>query len=252
MKITIITSNKNRHNYFINELNKISSELFVIQECREMISLPENTKNKINIKKYFNKVQKADEFFFKPCFISSKKKINILSLKFGDIKNIKLNKFDKFFKSNIYIVFGSSFLKGKLLNFLIRKKAINIHMGISPYYRGADCNYWALKDKNFHLVGATIHKLSKDLDGGDIIKYVNPTYNPDPFIFTMSVVKNSIDEIVRLIRSKKIDKIQTKKQNLLKQIRCTKKKDFYRENLKDIFKLKIMKKLFFQKKFGDL
>ena len=63
MKITIITSNKNRHNYFINELNKISSELFVIQECREMISLPENTKNKINIKKYFNKVQKADEFF---------------------------------------------------------------------------------------------------------------------------------------------------------------------------------------------
>ena len=41
-------------------------------------------------------------------------------------------------------------------------------MGISPYYRGADCNYWAIKD-NINLVGSTIHYLSEDLDGGKII-----------------------------------------------------------------------------------
>ena len=33
MKITLFTSNKNRHNYFINLLSTISNELFVIQEC---------------------------------------------------------------------------------------------------------------------------------------------------------------------------------------------------------------------------
>ena len=30
-------------------------------------------------------------------------------------------------------------------------------MGVSPYYRGCDCNFWALYDNNPHLVGATIH-----------------------------------------------------------------------------------------------
>ena len=33
MKITLFTSNKNRHNYLINLLSKISDELFVVQEC---------------------------------------------------------------------------------------------------------------------------------------------------------------------------------------------------------------------------
>ena len=33
MKITLFTSNKNRHNYLINTLSEISDELFVIQEC---------------------------------------------------------------------------------------------------------------------------------------------------------------------------------------------------------------------------
>ena len=53
MKITLITSNKNRHNYFINEVSKVCNELFVIQECRELIlSNPKsisNTKNYIVI-----------------------------------------------------------------------------------------------------------------------------------------------------------------------------------------------------------
>ena len=33
MKITLFTSNKNRHNYLINLLSEVSDELYVIQEC---------------------------------------------------------------------------------------------------------------------------------------------------------------------------------------------------------------------------
>ena len=51
-----------------------------------------------------------------------------------------------------------------LINFLIKKKTINIHMGISPYYRGSDCNFWAMYDNNLHLVGGTVHLISKGLD----------------------------------------------------------------------------------------
>lgn len=39
-------------------------------------------------------------------------------------------------------------------------------MGLSPYYRGTDCNFWALYDKKPQYVGATIHLLSKGIDSG--------------------------------------------------------------------------------------
>ena len=60
----------------------------------------------------------------------------------GDLNYLNLNNLKKFLSSDIYIVFGSSYIKGKLVDFLI-KKAINIHMGVSPYW-GCDCNFWAL------------------------------------------------------------------------------------------------------------
>ena len=55
------------------------------------------------------------------------------------------------------------------MDFLVKKKTINIHMGVSPYYRGTDCNYWTLVDDNPHLVGATIHMISKGLDSDQIL-----------------------------------------------------------------------------------
>ena len=42
-------------------------------------------------------------------------------------------------------------------------------MGVSPYYKGADCNFWALQDYKPQFVNATIHYLSKGLDTGDIL-----------------------------------------------------------------------------------
>ena len=237
MKITIITSNKNRHNYFINEISKVAKQLFVIQECRDLIL--SNPKNKsLNTKsiKYFKKVENAEKKILGINFCSPYcKKFKLLSLSFGDLNRRNLTEIKDFLTSDLYIIFGSSFIKGPLLNFLVKKKAINIHMGISPFYRGADCNYWAMKDKNFHLVGSTIHFINKKLDGGDILFYVKPKKQHDPFLFSMSTVKETVSTIVKIIKNKKIKKFKSFKQDKKKVIRLTKKSDFLKENL-DFFK----------------
>ena len=77
-------------------------------------------------------------------------------------------------------------------------------MGISPFYRGADCNYWAIKDKNFKLVGSTIHLINKKLDDGNILYYVKPKLIKNPFLFSMSTVKLTVKTIVNLIKQKKL------------------------------------------------
>ena len=47
-----------------------------------------------------------------------------------------MNLLSDFLKSDVYVVFGSSYIKGELVDFLVKQKAINIHAGVSPYYRG--------------------------------------------------------------------------------------------------------------------
>ena len=74
----------------------------------------------------------------------------------------------------MYIIFGASYIKGWLIDFLVENNAINIHMGLAPYYRGNSCNFWALFDDKPSYVGATIHKISKGLDNGPILFHCLP------------------------------------------------------------------------------
>jgi methionyl-tRNA formyltransferase len=46
--------------------------------------------------------------------------------------------------------------------------ALNLHWGLSPYYRGTHCSEWALINWDPYNIGVTIHKLTKEIDGGSI------------------------------------------------------------------------------------
>ena len=72
-------------------------------------------------------------------------------------------------------------------------------MGVSPYYRGTDCNFWALYDGNPHLVGSTIHYLSKGLDNGPML-YHTLSKIKDNFEYTMSTVKAAFVSVVTRIK----------------------------------------------------
>ena len=146
MKITLLTSNKKRHNYLINLLSQISDELFVIQECGTIFPgiVPGHYPASPLMKNYFENVDNAQNKLFGNSYVDTKKNLKILPMVSGDLNKVSLDKLSNFLKSDIYIVFGCSYIKSKLVDFLVNQKTINIHMGVSPYYRGTDCNFWAL------------------------------------------------------------------------------------------------------------
>ena len=236
-KITLFTSNNTRHNYLINFLSNLCDQLYVVQESKSIfpgLNSNEYTNSKL-IYYYFKNVDVAQKKIFGKNLISLKNKINLLPLKMGDLNHIKISDFKGFFQSDLYVVFGSSLIKGNIFNFLKKKKAINIHMGIAPYYRGADCNFWAQYDGNSHLVGSTIHYLSNGIDNGDILSYAKSEFHKNPFIHSMSTVKSAfycLKKIIYLKRKKSF------KQNLNKTIRLSKKKHF-KENMINKFLSKI-------------
>ena len=242
MKITLFTSNKNRHNYLINLLSEVSDELFVVQECGTIFPgiIPGHYQVSPIMKKYFENVNNAQYQLFGNSYVNNKKKnIKILSMVSGDLNKCSIKSLSDFLKSNVYVVFGSSYIKGELVDFLVKQKAINIHAGVSPYYRGTDCNFWALYDDNTHLVGTTIHLLSKGLDNGPILYHAMSNLKTNPFEYTMSSVKSAFHSIAERIKDGSIFKIKALIQNKRKEIRYSKKIDFKEEIVREYFEKKI-------------
>ena len=137
MKITLFTSNENRHNYFINLLSEVSDELYVIQECGTIFPgiVPGHYQASPIMKKYFENVSNAQSQLFGNSYVNNQKKnIKILPMVSGDLNQCSMNLLTDFLKSDVYVVFGSSYIKGELVDFLVKQKTINIHAGVSPYY----------------------------------------------------------------------------------------------------------------------
>ena len=96
MKITLFTSNKNRHNYLINLLSEVSDELYVIQECNTIFPgiVPGHYQVSPIIKKYFENVNNAQYNLFGNSYVNNKKKnIKIFPMISGDLNKCSMNLF---------------------------------------------------------------------------------------------------------------------------------------------------------------
>ena len=73
----------------------------------------------------------------------------------------------------VVLVFGTSLLKQPLIE-AFAGRIINVHLGLSPYYRGAGTNFWPLVNGEPEYCGATIHFLDAGVDTGPVIAHVRP------------------------------------------------------------------------------
>jgi len=200
----------------------------------------EKYENKNIIEKYFTKVLDAQNKIFKKEYVNKNiKNIKTLPILSGELNKLPLSYLDDFLKSDIYVVFGSSYIKSELVDFLVKQKTINIHAGVSPYYRGTDCNFWALYDNNPHLVGSTIHLLSKGLDSGPILYHAMSNLKTNPFEYTMSTVKSAFHSIAERIKDGSIFTIKPLVQDKINEIRYSKESEFSEEVVKEYFEKKI-------------
>lgn len=74
---------------------------------------------------------------------------------------------------DVVIVFGTGILRDEILR-RFSGRILNLHLGLSPYYRGAGTNFWPLVNHEPEYVGATIHYVDAGIDSGPIVAHVRP------------------------------------------------------------------------------
>ncbi len=229
MKITVFCGNQPRHVALIRALASVSDELFAVQECTTLFpgQIDDFYGKSEAMAKYFARVIEAErEVFGTPGF--SPKNVRSLAMKAGDLNRLAVTSLAAALESDLYVVFGASYLKGALARFLISRRALNIHMGFSPYYRGSSCNFWALYDGRPDCVGATIHQLTDGLDSGPILFHAFPRMGETPtgFILGMSAVRAAIAGLVHYLTSGELGKLEPVAQDKTLELRYSRHEDF--------------------------
>lgn len=103
-------------------------------------------------------------------------------------------------KPDVIAVFGTSLIRGPLLT-KGRLGIFNLHGGLSPRYRGADCTFWALYNGEIDQIGCTLHRIDAGIDTGDLIAHVSPEVaeGDDELTLFWRAVRDSADAYAELI-----------------------------------------------------
>ncbi|MBN2446998.1 MAG: hypothetical protein JXO22_09745, partial [Phycisphaerae bacterium] len=83
-------------------------------------------------------------------------------------------------ESNVELlaVFGTSLLRRNEFFAKWAGRILNLHGGLSPWYRGADSTFWALYHGEPRRVGATVHHIDRRIDAGLLLAHAYPEVHP--------------------------------------------------------------------------
>jgi folate-dependent phosphoribosylglycinamide formyltransferase PurN len=70
--------------------------------------------------------------------------------------------------------------------------ALNLHWGLSPYYRGTYCTDWALLHHDPRNIGVTVHRLAARIDAGDILGQARAAIAGDDDVLSINMQLTSL------------------------------------------------------------
>lgn len=202
--ITLITGNHPRHIFFGNQISKIIKIENWVLEKRENFVTGGKEKNNLSVLEnlHFKKREKAELKFF-----GNKKKIsnnveNIIEINKEELNNGSLKEKLKKSKNINLMSYGCHKIEKNLLD-LFKLNKINIHGGLSPWYRGVITHFWPSYLLEPEYTGMTMHNLSNDIDGGDVLHQYSVKLNEHDGIHENACrcVKAFSNQLIKIINN---------------------------------------------------
>tara|TARA_Y100000992_G_C21155691_1_gene438493 strand:+ start:54 stop:863 length:810 start_codon:yes stop_codon:yes gene_type:complete len=178
MRLIIFSGSHSRHLYVHKKIVKLGFDYLAIVMQRENLipESPENIekKDRDNFKRHFEErlsVEKKIYSDLKVDDVFDKDKALMISPK--DLNSEQVCKKVIEFKPDIAFIFGCDLIKEPLISMLPKYK-INLHLGLSPWYRGSATLFWPFYFLEPQFAGITLHNISLIPDSGEIFHQTVP------------------------------------------------------------------------------
>ena len=170
MRIALFTSTHLRHKYIAAQLKKALNLVVIITEQKskriEDSSHYESEDQQL-LDTHFKDRATAEEDFFGQ-YTHFPDEVPHISLAFGKINTQQTIDYLTTYEVDYILLFGTSIIKPIILE-KFPDKVINLHLGLSPYYKGSGTNFFPIVNNEFACIGATIHIATIKVDAGGIL-----------------------------------------------------------------------------------
>ena len=175
MKVVLLTSDSLRHKAIAHVLAKQLDLALVITEKKSPSIADTASLEKEDaafIEQHFLDRKNSEEEYFGE-YRDFPSASELLEVKHGQVNSQKVIEAIEKAEPDYIILFGTSIIKKNLLN-KYTGCIINLHLGLSPYYRGSATNLFPYYYNEPECVGGTIHLATSDVDKGAILYQFRP------------------------------------------------------------------------------
>jgi len=189
LKIIILTGSELRHTYFRKSLATIEGVSIVASYCesakgnlQELVA-SQTIENTLRTKHLELRDQSEKDFFEGFC-LKTADNSNPIYVEKGAINDLDHVEKIKALNPDVIVSYGCSIIKSELLT-LFKGRFINLHLGLSPYYRGSGTNFWPFVNNELQFVGVTFMHIDAGIDTGAIIHQIRAEIKKGDTIHTI-------------------------------------------------------------------
>lgn len=193
MRALVLTASSFRHEYFAQTISEHFDVCGIIsQPKRQYYKKSVYESEKVLI--HFERLKKVEEEYFGAAsgYISTRKEDVLFA---DDINRESVVRWAVDKNPDVVFLFGTKILGAEWIGLF--ETIINLHLGLSPYYRGSATLFWPFVNRELHCVGATIHLAVEKVDAGPILKRVRPdiVVGDDYYDINCKAIKTGIDAV---------------------------------------------------------
>lgn len=208
MQLAVLTSTETRHRYFANALHRAFSLVAVgYQDTRYDPATPNEVELDAPaaelVKRHFAERirQEAIHFGADAKRLVAGQDLCIRSLTPATLGAEETVDWLRDRNVDAIAVFGTGLIKAPLLD-VFAGRILNMHLGLSPYYRGTATNFYPLLYGEPEYVGATIHLVDAGIDSGPIVHHARPciTAADLPHTVGCKAILAGIEKMIQALR----------------------------------------------------
>ena len=171
--IVLITSCQWRHHLAAFLLAREFNLLGIISEARKGLQSGKTAEEDAVIKAYDGECAEKEEAYFGHATAFPLAQSDIMRVGYGEAANAGAYQWITKRSPDYVILFSAGIIREPLLS-TYRNRIINLHLGLTPYYRGSGNAFWPLVLGDPEGLGATVHLVAPELDAGNILGQARP------------------------------------------------------------------------------